>query len=110
MADPGIFTDLNTGCIASFHTEPFVPARRWQYNTAFDRLEHPAVHSTDADNDKLGQANAQERYEVSRADLPLSCPTPQMQTWNSHPRVYLPIEKTGEARCQYCGALFVLKD
>lgn len=68
------------------------------------------AHSTDANNETLAQANAQERYEVSRADLPLSCPSPAMHLWNSHPRVYLPIEKTGEARCPYCGALYVLKD
>jgi len=68
------------------------------------------AHTTDADNDSLTQANTQERYEVARADLPLSCPMPSMHLWNSHPRVYLPIEKTGEARCPYCGALYVLKD
>ena len=55
-------------------------------------------------------ANAQQRYEVRRADLPLSCPLPSMALWNSHPRVYLPIEASGEAKCPYCGALFVLKD
>ena len=40
-------------------------------------------------------ANAQTRYEVRRAELPLSCPTPAMALWNSHPRVYLPIEAEG---------------
>lgn len=60
--------------------------------------------------DELRQANAERRYEVTRADLPLSCPMPGMTLWNSHPKVYLPIEKTGEAKCPYCGAQFVLKD
>ncbi|NIV74016.1 MAG: zinc-finger domain-containing protein [Gammaproteobacteria bacterium] len=55
-------------------------------------------------------ANAENRYEVTRADLPLSCPMPEMALWNSHPRVYLPIEKTGRAKCPYCGADFYLKD
>lgn len=55
------------------------------------------------------QANAQNRYEVTRADLPVHCPLPGMSLWNSHPRVYLPLEETGEARCPYCGALYVLK-
>jgi uncharacterized Zn-finger protein len=55
-------------------------------------------------------ANTEQRYEVTRADLPLSCPMPSMALWNSHPKVYLPIEASGEARCPYCGALFVLKD
>jgi len=56
------------------------------------------------------QANAQPRREVTRNELPLSCPTPDMTAWNSHPKVYLPIEATGEARCPYCGAQYVLKD
>lgn len=55
-------------------------------------------------------ANTERRYEVSRSALPLSCPTPAMAVWNSHPRVYLPIEATGSAKCPYCGALFVLID
>lgn len=55
-------------------------------------------------------ANAQTQYEVRRADLPLSCPLPEMALWNSHPRVYLPIEATGEAECPYCSAHFTLKD
>jgi uncharacterized Zn-finger protein len=57
----------------------------------------------------LIQPNAQNRYEVGREDLPLSCPMPQMQLWNSHPRVYLPIEKTGWAKCPYCGAEYTLQ-
>lgn len=47
---------------------------------------------------------------VKRADLPLSCPRPEDEVWNMHPRVYLPIEKTGEAVCPYCGARYHLED
>ena len=47
--------------------------------------------------------------EVTAADLPLHCPMPDMLLWNAHPRVYLPIEKTGEALCPYCGTLYKLK-
>jgi uncharacterized Zn-finger protein len=54
-------------------------------------------------------SNAQSRYEVKVSDLPLSCPMPSMSLWNSHPRVYLPIEETGWAKCPYCSAEFVLK-
>ena len=57
----------------------------------------------------LLQPNAQTRYEVGVDDLPLSCPMPQMQLWNSHPRVYLAIENTGEAKCPYCGAEYLLR-
>jgi len=46
---------------------------------------------------------------VTLADLPLSCPMPHMALWDAHPRVYLPIEKTGEVVCPYCGALYKLQ-
>ena len=46
--------------------------------------------------------------KVSRADLLVSCPLPDMMVWNSHPKVYLPIEATGKAKCPYCSADFVL--
>lgn len=54
--------------------------------------------------------NSQKQYEVTHKDLPLHCPTPEMSKWNSHPRVYLPIEKTGKAKCPYCGADYILTD
>jgi uncharacterized Zn-finger protein len=57
----------------------------------------------------LIQPNAQNQYDVTAEDLPLSCPMPQMYLWNSHPRVYLPIEATGWAKCPYCGAEYTLK-
>ena len=58
---------------------------------------------------QLLQANAQMQYTVGSDDLPLSCPMPQMYLWNSHPRVYLPIEATGKAKCPYCGADYTLQ-
>jgi uncharacterized Zn-finger protein len=75
----------------------------------------PAPHAQTADMTVTAappvQANAQTRYEVRRSDLPLSCPLPSMALWNSHPRVYLPIEaEGGAADCPYCGAHFVLVD
>jgi uncharacterized Zn-finger protein len=57
----------------------------------------------------LIQANSQHKYVVQSRDLPLSCPMPGMYLWNSHPKVYLPIEETGEAKCPYCGADYELK-
>lgn len=62
-----------------------------------------------AENNSI-EANAERHYEVTRADLPLSCPTPAMKLWNSHPRVYLPIESTGRSQCPYCSAVYVLVD
>ena len=55
-------------------------------------------------------ANAQKHYTVHASDLPLSCPTPEMALWNSHPRVYLPLEQERECACPYCGAHYVLVD
>jgi uncharacterized Zn-finger protein len=57
---------------------------------------------------ELERASESRCYEVTAADLPLSCPMPQMRLWDAHPRVYLPIEETGKATCSYCGAQYVL--
>ncbi len=56
----------------------------------------------------LKQPNAKNVYTVSVSDLPLHCPLPGTSLWNSHPRVYLPIEDSGHAKCSYCGAQFEL--
>jgi len=57
------------------------------------------------------KVNAESCHEVRRSELPLSCPTPSVALWNSHPRVYLPIEAMGgRVRCPYCGSQFVLLD
>lgn len=53
--------------------------------------------------------NAERHVEVTPADLPLHCPLPGISLWDSHPRVYLPIEGSGEERCPYCGTLYTLK-
>ncbi|MDR2872514.1 MAG: zinc-finger domain-containing protein [Xanthomonadaceae bacterium] len=57
-------------------------------------------------------ANAEKAYSVHRSDLPLSCPTAEMALWDSHPRVYLPIEEApaGRVICPYCGAVYTLVD
>jgi uncharacterized Zn-finger protein len=57
----------------------------------------------------LLQPNAQSQYDVTEADLPLSCPMPEMYLWNSHPRVYLPLAETGWAKCPYCSAEYTLR-
>ena len=58
----------------------------------------------------LEEACTKRRYEVTIADLPLSCPMKDMRVWDAHPRVYLPIEEAGLVSCPYCGAEFVLKN
>ena len=66
-------------------------------------------NSSSSQGEKLIQPNAQHHYEVTADDLPLSCPMPGMHLWNSHPRVYLPIEQTGWAKCPYCSAEYTLR-
>jgi uncharacterized Zn-finger protein len=56
------------------------------------------------------RACVKQRYEISRQDLPLSCPPSDKRIWDAHPRVYLPIEETGSVQCPYCGAEYVLTD
>ena len=68
------------------------------------------THATDAADSSLENANTEKTYSVHRSDLPLSCPTPEQRLWNSHPRVYLPIEETGKATCPYCSARYELVD
>ena len=48
---------------------------------------------------------------VRPRDLPLSCPLPEDEVWNMHPRVYLPIdeEPSGELTCPYCGTRYRLQ-
>jgi uncharacterized Zn-finger protein len=58
---------------------------------------------------RLIQPNAENCYEVTQADMPLSCPMPGMHIWNSHPRVYLPVEQGETVKCPYCSATFELK-
>jgi uncharacterized Zn-finger protein len=50
----------------------------------------------------------QKFVSVTAADLPLHCPLPSQKLWNTHPRVFLPIEATRESRCPYCGTLYRL--
>ena len=40
------------------------------------------------------------------------CPSPKadMKIWNTHPKVYLDVAHTGQAKCSYCGTVYKLKD
>lgn len=53
--------------------------------------------------------SAKQVYYVTWEDLPLSCPTPQMSVWDSHPRIYLPLQVSGKEQCPYCGSTYILK-
>lgn len=52
---------------------------------------------------------AQEKIEVSAKDLPIHCPGPHAPQWSMHPRVFLDVAHTGQAKCPYCGAEYHLK-
>ncbi len=38
------------------------------------------------------------------------CPSPKadMTLWSAHPKVYLDVARTGEAKCPYCGTVYRL--
>ena len=38
------------------------------------------------------------------------CPSPlaDMKLWNTHPKVYLDVASTGQAKCPYCGTVYRL--
>ncbi len=61
-------------------------------------------------SDVLKRPNSEQHYKVTNKDLPLSCPNQNMRVWDSHPRVFLPIEERGEVDCPYCGAKYSLID
>jgi uncharacterized Zn-finger protein len=54
-------------------------------------------------------ARTREVLAVTHRDLPLACPPRGDKLWSQHPRVFLPIEKNGEAICPYCGAHYQLR-
>ena len=39
------------------------------------------------------------------------CPSPlaDMKIWDSHPKVYMDVAHSGEAKCPYCGTVYKLK-
>ncbi len=47
-----------------------------------------------------------QQIAVTAGDLPLHCPMPSMKLWNTHPRVFIDVTSTGEAKCPYCGTVY----
>ncbi len=49
---------------------------------------------------------------LTRSELPLHCPRDEDSAWNSHPRVFIPIEDNPDlsAQCPYCGSKYQLQD
>jgi len=58
---------------------------------------------------------SQQTVELKAQDLNhqggVFCPSPlaAMQTWNTHPKVYLDVGRSGTAKCPYCGTVYQLK-
>ena len=45
---------------------------------------------------------------IKPQDLPLHCSGPNHETWNGHPRVFLPIQSNSEIECPYCSTYYRL--
>ena len=60
--------------------------------------------------------NKMHDIELKAADLNshggVFCPSPlaDMKTWNTHPKVFLDVARTGQAKCPYCSTVYRLKD
>jgi len=46
--------------------------------------------------------------ELEAKDLPAFCPNPSMPVWCHHPKVFLDVTSTGQAKCPYCGTVYQL--
>lgn len=59
----------------------------------------------------LETPNRVRQQKINADSLPLHCPLPGASLWDSHPRVFLPIEDApdGRIRCPYCGTLYILQ-
>ena len=57
----------------------------------------------------------QKTVELQATDLNghggVYCPSPlaDMKIWNSHPKVFLDVARTGHAKCPYCSTAYQLK-
>ncbi|NND65441.1 MAG: zinc-finger domain-containing protein [Gammaproteobacteria bacterium] len=68
----------------------------------------PNNKTTEASQYPLEVPNQENFHRITRDELPLHCPLPGTTLWNSHPRVFLPIEGAGRVKCSYCGAVYEL--
>tara|TARA_B100001250_G_scaffold298141_1_gene259642 strand:- start:3469 stop:3651 length:183 start_codon:yes stop_codon:yes gene_type:complete len=48
--------------------------------------------------------------QIKLNQLPLHCPLPEINLWNQHPKVYLPIDAFKKVKCPYCGTEYELTD
>lgn len=62
-----------------------------------------------SNNNQKNKCCDYKEHQITLSDLPLCCPMHQETLWNGHPRIYLPIEKTGTFQCPYCGTMYILE-
>ena len=59
------------------------------------------------------QSETKAVVEVTAKDLQgpgvVFCPNPKMPLWSNHPKVFLDVATTGDAKCPYCGTVYRLK-
>ena len=53
--------------------------------------------------------NKEKLIDITSEDLPLSCPMPEYDDWDAHPRVFLTVESK-QTICPYCGTLYQMND
>ena len=62
----------------------------------------------------MNTLKSQAVVEVTHDELPMHCPAPASALWDSHPRVYIPLEDAPadnpQASCAYCGTVYKLVD
>lgn len=63
--------------------------------------------NTASAQNKYSTPNQKKAVEVKPEDLPIHCPLEGSSLWNSHPRVYIPVEENGgTAVCPYCSTTY----
>jgi uncharacterized Zn-finger protein len=68
----------------------------------------PGAHP-DASAGLPASADGTAVVELDAADLPAFCPNRRMSVWSAHPRVFLDLGHTGQARCPYCSTEYRLR-
>ncbi len=60
----------------------------------------------------MGKAHVELLARDLNAQGGVFCPSAKadMKLWNNHPKVYLDVAHTGQAKCPYCGTVYRLKD
>lgn len=56
----------------------------------------------------MHQSSENPVIRITPHDLPLHCCGPKNESWNGHPRVFLPIASDSDIECPYCGSRYHL--